>query len=168
MIPLPCVLLVCCFLSAGQLMSWEGGLTEETLSEERQGCGRRMQQSCQLVKHCWFKMGGAYQLTKISAACFKVHMQVNQSHKEYLREILKYCQALSALGFIATALTQYRMESSYKPCISNIEEVASIGVIRSCVCDTCCQFPCMQKYQFTKIHSSIKIVCQCCTVEKLR
>jgi hypothetical protein len=25
------------------------------------------------------------------------------------------------------------MESSYKPCISNIEEVASIGVIRSCV-----------------------------------
>jgi len=38
----------------------EGGLREETLSEERQGCGRRMQQSCQLVKHCWFKMGGAY------------------------------------------------------------------------------------------------------------
>jgi hypothetical protein len=25
------------------------------------------------------------------------------------------------------------MESSYKPCISNIEEVASIGVVRSCV-----------------------------------
>lgn len=38
----------------------EGGLTGETLSEERQGCGRRMQQSCQLAKHCWFKMGGAY------------------------------------------------------------------------------------------------------------
>jgi hypothetical protein len=36
------------------LMPWTGGLTEETLSEERQGCGRRMQQSCPLAKHCWF------------------------------------------------------------------------------------------------------------------
>jgi hypothetical protein len=52
---------------------FEGGLTEETLSEERQGCGRRMQQSCQLAKHCWFKMDGAYKLTETMLPS-KVHM----------------------------------------------------------------------------------------------